>query len=139
MRLCYIALLCSSYIAWASCPGQFDSTTDQQWNQFRLHSDVKRLAPLLADDFVLTHSDGRLENKQSYLQDLSSSNRVNTQIENFDVQIRCFENTALVTGRTLQQGISAGQKWQGEFRFTRVWFYQNNQWQLQASHSSRLR
>ncbi|MGY5799021.1 nuclear transport factor 2 family protein [Rheinheimera faecalis] len=139
MRLCYIALLCCSYTVWASCPGQFDSTTDQQWNQFRLHSDVKRLGPLLSDGFVLTHSDGRLENKQSYLQDLASSNRVNTQIENFDVQIRCFENTALVTGRTLQQGISAGKKWQGEFRFTRVWFYQNNQWLLQASHSSRLR
>lgn len=99
----------------------------------------KASGPLLADEFVLTHSDGRVENKHSYLQDLASSNRVNTQIENFDVQIRCFEHTAIVTGRTLQQGISAGKKWQGEFRFTRVWFYQNNQWLLQASHSSRLR
>lgn len=139
MRLLYVAVLFCSYSVWAECPGQFNHNTDQQWNQFRLHSDVKRLGALLSDDFVLTHSDGWLENKLSYLQDLSSSNRVNTQIENFDVQIRCFENTALVTGRTLQQGISAGKKWQGEFRFTRVWFYQNNQWLLQASHSSRLR
>ncbi len=139
MRLLFSALLCCSCTLWASCPGQFDSSTDQQWNQFRLHSDVKRLTPLLSDDFVLTHSDGRLETKQSYLQDLASNNRVNTRIENFDVQIRCFENTAIVTGRTLQQGISAGKTWQGEFRFTRVWFYQHNQWLLQASHSSRLR
>lgn len=139
MRLFSIAILCCSYGSWAACPGQFDSSTDQQWNQFRLHSDEKRLGPLLAEEFVLTHSDGRVENKHSYLQDLASSNRVNSQIENFDVQIRCFENTAIVTGRTLQQGISAGKKWQGEFRFTRLWFYQNNQWLLQASHSSRLR
>lgn len=138
MRCVAMVVLCCSGMAWASCPGQFDSSTDQQWNQFRLHSDVKALAPLLSENFVLTHSDGRVEDKQSYLQDLASSNRVNTQIENFDVQIRCFENTALVTGRTKQQGISAGKAWQGEFRFTRVWFYQNNQWQLQASHSSRL-
>jgi len=138
MKICWLAAFFSTATLAASCPGNFSAELDAQWNQYRLHSNTKALAAILDEKFILTHSDGRVEDKASYVTDLSTGNRVNKQIDNFDVEVRCFDQTALVTGRTLQVGVSGGKEWRGEFRFTRVWLFRDKQWLLQASHSSRI-
>ncbi len=111
---------------------------DARWNALRLASDVDGLARLLRDDFVLTHSDGRVEDKRSYVGDLGRGSRVNHAIDNFDVEVRQHGDVAIVTGRTLQRGVGNGVPFEGQFRFTRVWLRSDGVWQLAASHSSRL-
>lgn len=111
---------------------------DLQWNHFRLHNDAKSLAPLLADRWVLTHSDGKVQHKQDYLEQLATGSRRNTAITNHDSVIQYYGDTAIVTGRSVQSGIGEQGPFSGSFRFTRTWQWQDGRWVMLASHSSRL-
>lgn len=111
---------------------------DASWNELRLKADVAGLDKLLADDWLLTHSDGRVQHKKDYLQELSSRTRSNQAIENEDVSVRHYGQTAVVTGTSVQAGTSNGVPWSGRFRYTRVWILREGHWQMVASHSSRI-
>jgi ketosteroid isomerase-like protein len=111
---------------------------DASWNSLRLESDVEGLERLLGDDWVLTHSDGRVQDKADYLMELSSRTRANQVIENLDVEVRLQGDTAVVTGTSVQAGTRNGQPWSGRFRFTRTWILRDGGWRMLASHSSRI-
>lgn len=111
---------------------------DAEWNRLRLASDTHGLDALLLEDFTLTHSDGRVEDKRGYLDDLARGTRVNLAIDNHGVEVRRHGDTAVVTGRTEQHGIGAEGPFRGTFRFTRVWRLHDGAWRLLASHSSRI-
>lgn len=111
---------------------------DLQWNHFRLHSDAKSLAPLLAEGWVLTHSDGKVQHKADYLAQLATGSRRNTAITNHDSVIQYYGDTAIVTGKSVQSGVGEQGPFGGSFRFTRTWQWQDGRWVMLASHSSRL-
>lgn len=111
---------------------------DATWNTLRMRPDVEGLDRLLADDWMLTHSDGRVQHKADYLEELRTSARRNQGIGNEDVRVRRHGDTAVVTGTSVQSGISNGQPWSGRFRFTRVWIHRDGAWRMVASHSSRV-
>ena len=111
---------------------------DATWNSLRLEPDVEGLERLLRDDWVLTHSDGRVQDKADYLRELSSRTRANQAIGNQEVEIRLHGDTAVVTGTSVQSGTSNGQPWSGRFRFTRTWIRREGEWRMIASHSSRI-
>ncbi len=112
--------------------------TDASWNTLRLSADVAGLDRLLADDWLLTHSDGKVQTKAEYLEELSTRSRRNQAIGNEDVRLRRYGDTAVVTGTSVQSAVSNGQPWQGRFRFTRVWVQRDGHWVMVASHSSRI-
>ncbi len=111
---------------------------DLQWNHFRLNGDARSLAPLLADGWVLTHSDGKVQHKKDYLEQLASGSRRNTGITNQDSVIQYYGDTAIVTGKSVQSGVGEQGPFSGSFRFTRTWVWQGGRWVMVASHSSRL-
>ncbi|MCS0610186.1 nuclear transport factor 2 family protein [Massilia solisilvae] len=111
---------------------------DASWNALRQHADVAGLERLIDPGFVLVHSDGRVQHKADYLDDLRSKSRVNGQIDNRDVAIREYGDTAVVNGVSVQSGVSNGQPWSGKFRFTRVWIKRGADWTIVSSHSSRV-
>lgn len=138
MRLLTVfLLLLAPCLSWARPPLTLEQA-DTHWNRLRLQGDAQTLAPLLADDWLLTHSDGRIQHKADYLQELATRQRRNTRIDNEDVQIRNYGDTAVITGTSVQAAISDGKPWEGRFRFTRVWVQRDGHWQMVASHSSRL-
>ena len=137
MRMLILLLLLSPLLAWAQSPTTLEQA-DTAWNQLRLHGDATALAPLLADDWLLTHSDGRTQHKADYLQELATRQRRNTRIDNEDVQVRRYGDSAVITGTSVQAAVSDGKPWQGRFRFTRVWVQRDGRWQMVASQSSRL-
>lgn len=111
---------------------------DASWNSLRLEADVEGLERLLCDDWLLTHSDGRVQDKADYLRELSSRTRANQVIENLDVELRLHGDVAVVTGTSVQAGTRDGQPWSGRFRFTRTWILREGNWRMLASHSSRI-
>jgi ketosteroid isomerase-like protein len=137
MKLIFPALLLAPLLACAS-PQDELLKRDALWNEYRLKSDARSLAPLLADDWMLTHSDGKVQYKKDYLEQLGTGNRVNTAITNEDVRVRMYGDTAVVTGASTQSGVGDGKPFSGSFRFTRVWILRGGAWVMTASHSSRL-
>ncbi len=114
------------------------AAVDASWNELRLKPDVARLDALLVDDWLLTHSNGRVQSKAEYLKELTTRSRTNQGIRNEDVAIRIYGDTGVVTGTSIQSGIGNGQPFSGQFRFTRVWIRRAGAWRMVASHSSRL-
>lgn len=111
---------------------------DSLWNRYRLESNVQKLEELLVDDWTLTHSDGKIQKKKEYLDELQHRTRQNQMIKNEEVIVRQYDKTAIVTGISVQSGISEGKSWGGKFRFTRVWLYLNHRWMMVNSHSSKI-
>ena len=111
---------------------------DASWNTLRLAGDAAALEPLLAGDWLLTHSDGRVQDRREYLDELATGSRTNQAIANEDVRVREYGDTAVVTGTSVQSGVSDGKPWSGRFRFTRVWVKRDGAWRMVASHSSRI-
>ena len=111
---------------------------DANWNELRMKPDVAGLERILADDWMLTHSDGRVQYKTDYLDELRTSTRRNSGIGNEDVRVRRYGDTVVVTGTSVQSGVSNGVPWNGRFRFTRVWVQRDGAWTMVASHSSRV-
>ena len=131
-----LALVGASLAAQAADPQL--AARDASWNALRQRADVDALERLIAPDFVLVHSDGRVQYKADYLAELRSRKRVNGPILNQDVRIREYGTTAVVTGVSVQSAVSDGKPWSGRFRFTRVWVKQGGDWVLVSSHSSRI-
>ena len=111
---------------------------DATWNELRMKPDVAGLDRIRADDWMLTHSDGRVQYKADYLDELRTSARRNQGIGNEDLRVRRYGDTMVVTGASVQSGISNGQPWSGRFRFTRTWVKRDGAWIMVASHSSRV-
>ncbi|AUZ53794.1 hypothetical protein B1L07_00085 [Stenotrophomonas acidaminiphila] len=111
---------------------------DDAWNRLRLQGEAAALAPLLAEDWLLIHFDGRVQHRADDLQALAARPRRNLRIDNGDVRIRRYGDTGVVTGTSVQAALSDGQPWQGRLRVTRVWVLRAGHWQRVASHSSRL-
>jgi hypothetical protein len=111
---------------------------DSAWNALRLRGDAVALGALLADDWLLTHSDGRTQDKADYLRELARGARTNAGIVNEGIAVRVYGETAVITGTSVQSGVSDGVPWRGRFRFTRVWVRRDGVWVMVASHSSRV-
>lgn len=111
---------------------------DATWNDLRLKADVAGLDRLLTEDFILTHSDGRVQRRAEYIDELKTRKRTNQAIGNEDVEVRIHGDTGVVTGVSVQAGVGDGRPFSGRFRFTRVWVRRDGAWRMVASHSSRV-
>ena len=141
LMACAVLIVCptvASAVPAASASTQELSQIDAGWNALRLKGDAQSLGALLADDWMLTHSVGRVQYKADYLQELATRSRTNSLIENADVKLRSYGDTAVVTGNSIQSGMTDGKPWQGKFRFTRVWVHLLGKWTMVSSHSSRI-
>lgn len=133
-----VALTLAATVPLAMATDPTLAARDASWNDLRQRSDVAGLEKLLDPSFVLVHSDGRVQYKADYIDELRSKTRVNGQILNQDVAIREYGDTGVVNGVSVQSAVSNGKPWSGRFRFTRVWIKRDGAWVMVSSHSSRI-
>ena len=102
---------------------------DDAWNRLRLQGEAAALAPLLAEDRLLIHFDGRVQHRADDLQALAARPRRTPRIDNGDLRIRRYGDTGVVTGTSVQAAVSDGPPWEGRLRVTRVWVLHDGRWQ----------
>lgn len=109
---------------------------EEQWLQAIKTSNPDLLAPLLADKFVDTESDGKVLNKTKTLETLKTTKIVSA--ENSDVKITVFGDTAIATGGFKAKGTDeSGKPVEQDIRWTDTWVKMpNGRWQCVASHGS---
>lgn len=98
--------------------------------------DRSTLERLIAPDWIVTHTDGRMSTREEVLRefDTGANRLLEAQID--DIRVRSFEAFAIVTGRTHARGEYKGQEYDVTLRFTDVFVRRNQQWQAVASHAS---
>jgi len=97
---CFIGLLSLGSAAWsqAQTTGRTEKAVaelEQQWLQSQKTNNPDLVAPLLADKFVITGSDGKVRNKTESLTNAKATKYVSAQYE--DMKVTVFGDTAIAT------------------------------------------
>ena len=115
------------------------ATLEGQWLKAQKDSNPELLAPLLAEGFVNTSTDGKVTNKPDTLVLVKAGKWASAEYA--DVQVTVFGGTAIATGVFTGQGSdSSGQAVTVNERWTDTWVKMpNGQWQCVASHASPIK
>jgi ketosteroid isomerase-like protein len=103
-----------------------------------LRNDATAIDTLLADDFTLTDSRGRITSKADDVRAARAREVTYTEFRNVDQKVRVYGQAAVVTGRTLIQGETKdGTRIALDLNFTDTLVRQGGRWRMVASHVSR--
>ena len=111
---------------------------DQRFAAMR-HADTAALGRLLAPDLTYTHTDGEQDTKDDFLRSLGSGALRYDSITPEARQVRVFESTAIVTGRSAMRVESGGNPASFSIRYLAVYRWAEGRWQLAAWQSTRVR
>ena len=138
---CLIGLLSLGGAAWsqAQTTGGTEKAVaalEQQWLQSQKTNNPDLVAPLLADKFVNTGSDGKVTGKAETLARAKATKYDSADYD--DVKVTVFGDTAIATGGFKAKGTDAsGKPLDMHERWTDTWVKMpNGQWQCVASHGS---
>jgi Domain of unknown function (DUF4440) len=95
-----------------------------------------------ADEFIFTDSGGAVTTKKEDLESVKAPASPDSKLLSYDVddlKVMLYDKTAVVCGRSTLKGINKGQEWTSQSRFTDVFVWRDNRWQIVAGHSSRIR
>jgi ketosteroid isomerase-like protein len=111
---------------------------EEQWLQSQKTNNPDLVAPLLADKFVDTGSDGKLIGKAEMLANSKATKYASVEYE--DVKVTVFGDTAIATGGVKANGTDAsGKRLDIHERWTDTWVKMpNGKWQCVASHASTI-
>jgi uncharacterized protein (TIGR02246 family) len=108
---------------------------ENKWLQSQKTNNPDLIAPLLADKFVSTGSDGKVTNKAQMLEHAKARKYTSAEYEN--VQVTVFGNTAIATGGYKGTGTEAGKRFDENERWTDTWVKMpDGKWQCVASQGS---
>jgi ketosteroid isomerase-like protein len=144
MMWCLIGLLSLGSAAWAlaQTTGGTEKAVaalEEQWLQSQKTNNPDLVAPLLADKFVNTETDGKVFNKAETLANAKATKYVKAEYE--DVKVTVFGDTAIATGGFKAKGTDAsGKPFDENVRWTDTWVKMpGGKWQCVASHQSAIR
>jgi len=112
---------------------------ERQWLQSQRTNNPDLVAPLLADKFVSTGSDGKVASKDEMLATAKSTKY--DSVDNSDVKVTVFGNTAIATGGfTGKFTDPSGKLVDANERWTDTWVKTSTgKWQCVASHVSSVK
>lgn len=112
---------------------------EQQWLQSQKTNNPDLVAPLLADKFVNTASDGKVSDKAASLADAKATKYESVDYQN--LKVAAFGDTAIATGDFIAKGTDpSGKPLDVHERFTDTWAKMpNGKWQCVASHQSPIK
>lgn len=100
-----------------------------------MKKDRATMERLYADDYMYTHSNGRVLNKAQEIAEAMSPDQAWTAHKSDDMKVRLFGNVAVVTGVSTLTGSAKGYV-AGPRRFTEVWVKRSGRWQQVGGQST---
>jgi uncharacterized protein (TIGR02246 family) len=112
---------------------------ENQWLQSQKANNPDLVAPLLADKFVSTGSDGKVTNKAESIAEAKTRKYTSVDYEN--VQVTVFGDTAIAIGGFKGKGTDAsGKPFDEHERWTDTWVKMpNGKWQCVATQASPIK
>lgn len=99
---------------------------------------MKFLDQILADDYILTDSDGNLETKAQLLTWLKSGEMVFISAVGEGMKVRVYGDAAVVRGLNTEKSRNKGKDTSGQYQWTDTWVKLAGRWQCVATHASRI-
>jgi len=111
---------------------------ETQWMTAWKNKDVATVRKILSDDFTLTSSlsSGGLVDKEGWIAKLAIYDCKSFRFDK--LQVRVYDNTAVVNSWFHQDATANGKDWSGNFLITDIWVKKGEYWQVVARHASWL-
>jgi ketosteroid isomerase-like protein len=112
---------------------------EQQWLQSQKTNNSEQLVPLLADKFVSTEFDGKVNGKAETLARAKATKYESAEYS--DMKVTVFGDTAIATGGFKGKGTDeSGKPFDYYVRWTDTWVKMpSGKWQCVASHGSTIK
>lgn len=106
----------------------------------QVSKDFDFLEKVFADDLIYTHSSGKQDNKQAYIQSIKEGKSVYDKIDVQELNIRVYGKAAVVIGKVaITQGIASGKPSILPLKYTVVYNKNGKKgWQLNTWQSLKL-
>ena len=119
---------------------------EDDWQKATRSKDAALLKRIIAEDWVATDDKGKILNREQYISktiasgsSVSSSNPdVIQSNENFDMQVRIYGDTAVVTGGLTEKGTRNGTAYLDTYRWTDVFVKRSGHWQAVVSQWAKV-
>ena len=137
------SLLCATFVAGATdadphaqLPAELRQAA-ADFDRAQMRSDAAELQRLLADDYVLYNSSGKVEGKEEFIRDYAGMKLQPFTVE--DETIRVFGDAAVLAGVATLQGIdiASGEAFSSRLRFVDVWRKRDGRWQVAFTQATR--
>jgi len=102
------------------------------------NSDAACIEQGVTEDYTLTNSKGKITTRADDLAEATKHDPKYEIFENLDMKVRVHGGAAVVTGITRTKGISGGQPFDVEFRFTDTFLKDYGRWRLWAGQAIRI-
>ena len=103
---------------------------EDTWADAYVTHDASALAPVLADDFVMSRASSEMWSKEDYLEHVRRDTRRHVSITRADERYRVYGDAAVVTYRPTRLTNDTAYT----FRSTDTFIRRNGKWQLVARH-----
>jgi uncharacterized protein (TIGR02246 family) len=144
MMWCLVSFMLFASVAWSQAQKPSDTekavaALEDQWTQGLKTNNPDLVAPLLADNWVFTDSEGRVSGKAEDLAELKTLKYMNPVI--VDTKVIVHGNTAIAIGVFKSKMTdAAGKTLEVNERYTDTWMKMpGGKWQCIASHNSAIK
>lgn len=111
---------------------------EEQYSAALLDGNMPFLNRVLAEDYVGIEPDGIIENKAQTLALWRSHAMHFDEMLLSDLHVRVYGNIAVVTSKAHLLGTGPNGPMNGDYRYTRVYYRRNGQWQIVSFEASRV-
>jgi ketosteroid isomerase-like protein len=108
---------------------------EEEWKAAVLKADRSTLEKLLTDDLSYTHSSGKTQTKQQFIEDVTGGATVYKSIEFDNTQVRQYGSVAVVTHSAVIITVQTGTS---RLYLTEVWAQQEGRWQMASRQATKL-
>jgi len=134
--------ICGGAMAQQRSSGKGDEATiresEAKWDTAAVNNDVKAFDELLADQYITTDPQGRVETKSQMLADIKSGNLKYLTSKADELKVFLYGDAAVVSGRWKSKYIEKGKTHDTVERYTSTYARQNGQWRCTSSHGSTI-
>jgi ketosteroid isomerase-like protein len=135
--LAMIASLLLSAVAFATEIPPDLAKSVKEYDEAQIHGDAAALKRLVADDYTLVSSSGRVQTKAELIADYTAPG---FKIEPFTILEpieKVWSDGAVMGGLVHLRGVDGGKPFEVTLRFADIWAKRNGKWQVIYSHVSR--
>jgi hypothetical protein len=109
----------------------------KDYDEAQIHGDKAELQRLVADDYTLVNSSGRIQSKAELIADYTAPGYKIEPFEIMEPVEKVWSDGAVMGGVVDLRGTDGGKPFAVKLRFADIWAKRNGKWQVIYTHVSR--
>jgi ketosteroid isomerase-like protein len=136
VALLIAAILLGSLANAADLPADLAKAV-KDYDEAQIHGDRAALQRLVADDYTLVNSSGRIQNKAALIADYTAPGYKIEPFQIMEAVEKEWSDGAVMGGVVDLRGTDGGKPFAVKLRFADIWAKRNGKWQVIYTHVSR--